>query len=105
MFENALTNSEHDCQQVHIQHYMIDPPTFAKGWRYDYKGAEKMKSDFERSGRVRAILSGHYHPGSLVESGGVIHSLPPAFCEEPYAFRTYDIADGGAIGVTDHAVG
>ena len=104
MFEDALTNSEHNCPQVHLQHYMIDPPTFAKGRRYEYKGAQDMKRDVERSGRVRAILSGHYHPGSLVKSDGVIHSLPPAFCEEPYAFRIYDIADEGTTTVTDHAL-
>ena len=99
-----MTNVEHDCPQVHVQHYMIDPPTFAKGWRYEYKGAQKMKRDLERSGRVRAVLSGHYHPGSLVRTGGVIHSLPPAFCEAPYAFRLYDIDIEGTTTVTDQAL-
>ena len=104
LFENAMTNPEHDCPQVHIQHYMIDPPTFAKGRRYDYQDARKMKRDVERSGRVRATLSGHYHPGSLVKENGVVHSLPPAFCEAPHAFRIYDIDDGGDTIVTDHAL-
>ena len=51
-----------------------------------------------------AILSGHYHPGSLVEKDGIIYSVPPAFCEAPYAFRVYDIDDDGAAIVTDHAL-
>ena len=104
LFENAMTNPEHDCPQVHIQHYMIDPPTFAKGRRYDYQDARKMKRDVERSGRVRATLSGHYHPGSLVKENGVVHSLPPAFCEAPHAFRIYDIDDGGGTIVTDQTL-
>ena len=101
LFDEAMTSPEHDCPQIHVQHYMIDPPTFAKGKRYDYKTAAQMKIDVERSGRVRAILSGHHHPGSLVESGGVIHSLPPAFCEAPHAFRIYDIDIDGDTKVTD----
>lgn len=104
LFEQAMTEPEHDCPQIHVQHYMIDPPTFAKGWRYEYKGAEDMKSAIDRSGRVRAVLSGHYHPGSLVRSGGVLHSLPSAFCEAPHAFRIYDFIDGGGVTVTDHAL-
>ena len=36
--------------------------------------------------------------------GGVVHSLPPAFCEAPHAFRTYDIVDGAEPAVTDHAL-
>jgi hypothetical protein len=102
-FAQALNAPEHDCGQVHVQHYMIDPPTFAKGWQYEYKGAADMKRDLARSGRVRAVLSGHYHPGSLAADGGVIHSLPPAFCEAPHAFRTHDI-DGERIDATDHAL-
>lgn len=104
LFENALTGPAHDCPQVHLQHYMIDPPTFAKGWRYEYKGARKLKREIERSGRVRAVLSGHYHPGSLVHKDGIVHSLPPAFCEAPHGFRIYDIVAGATTMVTDHAL-
>ena len=104
LFENAMTSSEHDCPQIHLQHYMIDPPTFAKNWRYEYKGARKMKSDVERTGRVRAILSGHYHPGSLINQDRIVYSLPPAFCEAPHAFRIYDIVDGAMATVTDQSL-
>jgi len=104
LFRDAVTDEAHACPQVHVQHYMIDPPTFARGWRYDYKGADAMKRDLERSGRVRAVLSGHYHPGSLAMGYGVVHSLPPAFCEAPHAFRIYDFGDRYDIVVTDHAL-
>jgi hypothetical protein len=104
LFEEAMTDPEHDCPQVHVQHYMIDPPTVGKGKRYEYKTADQMKVALKNSGRVRALLSGHYHPGSRVTTEGVIHSLPPAFCEAPHAFRIYDLADDGTITITDHAL-
>ena len=82
---------------------MIDPPTRARGWRYEYFDAAQMKQDVERSGRVRAVLSGHYHPGSLARGkNGLIHSLPPAFCEAPHSFRVYDFTPSGACDVQDH---
>ena len=105
LFLSALTAAEHDCPQIHLQHYMIDPPTLSRGWQYEYKGAAAMKSGVEASGRVRAVLSGHYHPGSLVTgAGGVIHSLPPAFCEAPHSFRVYDLPVDGPVVVTDYAL-
>ncbi|MDD9877994.1 MAG: metallophosphoesterase [Magnetovibrio sp.] len=105
LFEAALTAPEHDRPQVHLQHYMIDPPTVSRGFNYEYEDAARMKRAIEESGRVRAVLSGHLHPGSLVTGEtGVIHSLPPAFCEAPHPFRVYDLADGGGAEITDHAL-
>ena len=102
VFEQALTAPEHDRPQIHLQHYMIDPPTRARGWNYEYQDATKMKRAVERSNRVRAVLSGHYHPGSLAHGkNGLIHSLPPAFCEAPHPFRIYEIASSGACDVQD----
>ena len=106
MFREALDAPDHDRPQIHLQHYMIDPPTMDRGWHYEYKGAADMKRAVEASGRVRAVLSGHYHPGSLVTGANhVIHSLPPAFCEAPHPFRVYDFPeDHGAAAVADHAL-
>ena len=104
LFNEAISNPEHDCSQIHVQHYMIDPPVFAKNKRYEYETALEMKDALESSDRVRAVLSGHYHPGSMVTTDGVLHSLPPAFCEAPHAFRIYGVADDGSITVTDHAL-
>jgi Icc protein len=105
LFRSALTAAEHDCPQIHVQHYMIDPPTFSRGWRYEYKDSAAMKSGIEASGRVRAVLSGHYHPGSLVTgAGGIVHSVAPAFCEAPHPFRVYDFPVDGPITVAEHAL-
>lgn len=102
LYNAALSAAEHDLPQVHLQHYMIDPPITARGWQYEYQDAADMKAAMEQSGRVRAVLSGHYHPGSLATGpGGLIHSLPPAFCEAPHPFRVYDIRETGAINVQD----
>jgi len=90
--------------QVHLQHYMIYPPTVA-GWRYNYIGSRRMKRMIEGSGRVRAVLSGHYHPGSLsISRGGVHYSVPPAFCSAPFPFRLVDVAADGEVACRDAAV-
>ena len=105
LFHAALNAPEHDCFQIHLQHYMIDPPIFSRGWQYEYKNAAKMKHAVEKSGRVRAVLSGHYHPGSLVVGAGdIIHSLPPAFCEAPHTFRIYDFDDVTTPAIKDLAL-
>jgi len=105
LFDAALHAPEHDCAQIHLQHYMIDPPTFSRGSQYEYKNAAAMKHAIEKSGRVRAVLSGHYHPGSLVVgTGDIIHSLPPAFCEAPHAFRVYNFDGAPTPTVVDLAL-
>ncbi|MBM09381.1 MAG: hypothetical protein CMF69_07375 [Magnetovibrio sp.] len=105
LFHTALNAPENDCPQIHLQHYMIDPPTRSNGWQYEYKGAAKMNRAVEQSCRVRAVLSGHYHPGSLVNTiGGVTHSLPPAFCEAPHIYRIYDFNGDKAPVITDFSL-
>ena len=104
LFDAALNAAEHARPQVHVQHYTIVPEIESRGWRYDYIGASGMKQSLDASDRVRAVLSGHYHPGSLVEDGGVVYSGVPAFCEAPFPFRTYDIEDGRDVSVADHSL-
>lgn len=104
LFEEALNAPEHEVPQIHIQHYTVYPPTTSNGARYDYLGAEDLKRSLEASGRVRAVLSGHYHPGILAEEGGILYSGPPAFCEAPYRFRVYDVRDDGSLQIKDHRV-
>lgn len=104
LFDAALTAPQHDRAQVHIHHYTIEPAIESNGWRYDYVGARDFKRDLEASGRVRAVLSGHYHPGSLVRDAGVVYSGAPAFCEAPFPFRVYDIAETGDVIVEDHSL-
>lgn len=102
LFEQALNAPEHNVSQIHIQHYTVYPPITSNGARYDYLGAAALKESLESSGRVRAVLSGHYHPGVLAEEGGVFYSGPPAFCEAPYPFRIYNMRDDGSFQSEDH---
>ena len=104
LFEQSLTAAEHDVAQIHIQHYAIEPPISHKGWRYDYVGAQAMKQRLEESRRVRAVLSGHYHPGSLVHDSHVLYSGAPSFCERPHRFRIYDFSAPEGVRVEDHCV-
>jgi DNA repair exonuclease SbcCD nuclease subunit len=104
LFNEAMTSPEHDCPQIHVQHYMIHPPTVAKGKHYEYAGAADMKNVIERTQRVKAVLSGHYHPGSFETTRGIIHSLPPAFCEAPHAFRIYEIIEDRRNTISDHTL-
>ena len=90
LFQAAISGDEHECAQVHVQHYMIHPPVFAKNKHYQYTTAVDLKKSIHQSGRVLAVLSGHYHPGTLVE-GRVLHSGAPAFCEKPFSYRVYDL--------------
>ena len=103
LFDAAISAPENDCPQVHVQHYMIAPPTFAKNKHYQYRTADELKQAAESSGRVRAVLSGHYHPGTL-EQGPILHSGAPAFCETPFHYRLYDFAPDGSVSVTDRTV-
>ncbi len=103
LFNAAVTQSEPDLPQIHVQHYITDPPTTYKGWRYEYENAGEMKAQLEASGHVRAVLSGHYHPGILKREGGVLYSGPPAFCEAPHPFRVYDFGRE-EIAVEDYMV-
>ncbi len=104
LFNQSLTADQHDVLQIHIQHYTIEPPILHNGWRYEYIGAQSMKERLEGSQRVCAVLSGHYHPGSLVFDGSVLYSGAPAFCEQPHRFRIYDFKEAGDVQVEDHSV-
>ncbi|WP_282604792.1 metallophosphoesterase [Pelagibius sp. Alg239-R121] len=104
LFEDALTLPQHNVPQIHVQHYTIDPPTLSNGAHYEYLDAAEFKRRIDASGRVRAVLSGHYHPGILIQDGAVLYSGPPAFCEAPHRFRVYDLAGDGGFLVENHSV-
>ena len=101
LFERAVADGT---PQVHVQHYMIDPPTFAR-WRYHYTDADWYRDRINASGCVHAVLSGHYHPGShVVSDTGVHYSVPPAFCSAPHPFRLVDVGPSGVLGIEDRSV-
>ena len=104
LFDAVLSEPGHDRPQVHLQHYMVEPPTYTR-WPYDYEGSRAMAAAIEGSGRVRALLSGHYHPGSLfMGAGGVCYSVVPAFCSAPHPIRLMDIRQDGGVQVFDASV-
>ena len=104
LFETALADGVDGPPQIHVQHYMIDPPTFAQ-WRYHYTDADWYRDRINASGCVRAVLSGHYHPGShLVSDTGVHYSVPPAFCSAPHPFRLVDVGPLGVLGIADRSM-
>lgn len=110
LFEAVTQDAAHDTPQVHVQHFTIDPPTFHDGWQYEYSDAPALKDMIETSGRVRAVLSGHFHPGyPVIFDNGVAYAPTPAFCETPYPYRLVDIElrENGGAGVTadDHTLG
>lgn len=43
--------------------------------------AERVRSLFEESGRVRAVYQGHYHPGAFHTIGGIDYITLKAMCE------------------------
>lgn len=100
-FDDALGR---EGPQVHLQHYSLRPRLHRRT-PYSYRPEATLADDLEESGRVRLVLSGHYHPGAYARShGGVVYSTAPAFCETPFRFRLVDLMDPHDIRVTDASV-
>lgn len=93
-FERALAD-EDPAPQVHLQHYLIRPEV---DYRYPlmYREAAALAEATERSGRVRAVLCGHWHKGELpLTVDGTTYSVCPTFCEWPHRFRMVTLEPGG----------
>ncbi len=79
--------------QIHLQHYLIWPP-YRDGYPYAYADAEALAEQIVGSGNVRLVLSGHYHEGvPPLRLGDTWFAAAPAFCEPPYIFWAYDLAE------------
>ncbi len=104
LFDRVVGEGMDGPPQVHVQHYMIDPPTWAKS-QYHYMDADRYRDRINAAGCVAAVLSGHYHPGSyLIGDTGVLYSVPPAFCSAPHPFRLVDIGADGVLGCEDRSL-
>ena len=56
--------------QVHLQHYLVAPER-NEGYPHTYREAESLKAAIASGGRVRLVLSGHYHAGErMFREGG-----------------------------------
>ena len=71
-----------------FMHQNIDP-----GIREDHRlsNAEELLRIIEKSGVVRAVFQGHYHPGQSSRQGGVDYIALPAMCENESAYWVYEL--------------
>lgn len=52
----------------------------------------QIRSILERSGKVRAVFQGHYHPGCRSEKNGIAYTTFPAMCEREDAYFVMELA-------------
>lgn len=88
--DGALADAR-SAPQVHVQHYLVWPER-NEGYPHTYADGEELTEMIVRSGIVRLVLSGHYHPGLEPERvGDTWFATAPAFCEAPHRFWVYDL--------------
>jgi len=66
-----------------FMHQNIDPEI-----REDHRlyNDAQIRSILEKSGKVRAVYQGHYHPGHRAEVNGISYVTLPAMCENEQAY-------------------
>lgn len=115
LWEHLLTHPDAPENQVHLQHYVIEP--HVEFWYpYNYRSAPDLRDRMAASGRVKLSLSGHYHDGTDLVRHPASHDASRAttfatgavFGEFPYHITLYEI-DGPdvhrtAITLRDHPV-
>ena len=105
-FVAALADAE-TTPQIHVQHFLVWPRR-DEGYPHTYREAESIREAIVTNGRVRMVLSGHYHPGiAPFREGDCWFAAGPAFAEAPHRFRIYDLNGGRMdwreVEVTDPA--
>lgn len=82
--------------QIHVQHYLVWPER-NDDYPHTYGDGADLREAIAASGRVRLVLSGHYHRGEppLAEKGAYFATVP-AFCEAPHPIWLYQLA-GDAV--------
>jgi Icc protein len=91
-FDEALASADQR-PQIHLQHYLVYPEK-NEGYPHSYGQAARLKEALEDCGKVRLLLSGHYHAGVLpLVEGNVAYAVAPAFCEAPHVFRIYELEE------------
>jgi predicted MPP superfamily phosphohydrolase len=89
-FAQALTGAE-DTLQIHVQHYVIQPRR-DEGYPHTYLHGEAMAERIVASGRVRLVLSGHYHRGiAPFRVADTWFAVAPALCVAPFPMMIYDL--------------
>lgn len=98
----AAMNDADPSPQIHLQHYLVAPERTG-GYPHAYREAGSLKAALLADGRVRLVLSGHYHRGdSLFREGRVHFANAPAFGEPPHPFRVYTIVEAGVTQTEFH---
>jgi DNA repair exonuclease SbcCD nuclease subunit len=80
--------------QIHVQHYVVWPQ-HNEDYPHTYWEGEWLRDQIVESGRVRLVLSGHFHTGiTLFQIGQTYFAGVPAFTEHPHPYWIYTIEDG-----------
>lgn len=91
----SVLEDDNPLPQVHLQHYVVWPP-LNDNYPYSYADAEALQKQIVRSGRVRLVLSGHYHKGvPPLAVDDTWFAVTPAFCERPYHYWVYELSEDG----------
>jgi 3',5'-cyclic AMP phosphodiesterase CpdA len=102
-FLSALDNTN-SLPQIHIQHYIVWPERNEE-YPHTYGAGAQMRDAIIASGKVRLVLSGHYHTGvPLFQDKGVWFATVRGFTEAPHPFNVYEIADANADDGADTIV-
>ena len=89
-FLDALAD-EASPPQIHVQHYVVWPQ-LNHDYPHTYGQGAWMRDQIVDSGRVRLVLSGHYHKGvPLFQVGQTSFAVVPAFAERPHPYWIYQI--------------
>lgn len=103
-FETSIAPETDAIPQIHLQHYLLRPRVHRRT-PYSYKLESSLAARVDASTQVRAVLSGHYHPGAYTKSAAkVTYSTAPAFCEAPFPVRLMDLDAETVLGIEDHSV-
>jgi len=71
-------------------HQNIDPDIPENHCLYN---AREIRQILERSGKVRAVFQGHYHPGHESCHAGIFYHTLPAACEQETAWTTVELPE------------
>ncbi|MCC9078950.1 metallophosphoesterase [Litorilinea aerophila] len=89
-FQDALEDPDSP-PQIHVQHYVIWPHLNGE-YPYTYGEGDAMQAAIVASGRVRLVLSGHYHRGARPQMvDNTLFATVPAFSEFPHPFWIYEL--------------
>jgi 3',5'-cyclic-AMP phosphodiesterase len=89
-FESVLNDAD-PRPQIHLQHYLVAPRR-DEGYPHTYDAKLELQQRIAAAGKVRLVLSGHYHPGEkLFEKQGTYYGVAPAFCQKPHLYRIYTL--------------